>query len=261
VLGVSRVALLQVSSDASETVAVRVDRVLGTLADAVGDADIAVLPELWIPGAFDLELIRQVAEPLDSPVLDRIRTIAADSSTWVHAGSYAERLPDGTTYNTAVLIDPDGDIVATYRKRHLFGFAEGERTIMAAGDGLVVVETPLGRTGLATCYDLRFPEMFRDLTELGAQTFLLCSGWPTPRIEHWRVLARARAIEDLAWVVAANGVGSHAGITLGGHSIVVDPLGEIVAEAAGDESIVIADVEPGRSDTWRRSFPALGDRR
>jgi len=127
--------------------------------------------------------------------------------------------------------------MARYDKVHLFQLNDSagnvdETTTYLPGEGPVSFGWMGWTIGLSICYDLRFPEMFRDLTELGAQTFLLCSGWPTPRIEHWRVLARARAIEDLAWVVAANGVGSHAGITLGGHSIVVDPLGEIVAEAA-----------------------------
>lgn len=257
----SRVALLQVASDAREAPLPRIDRVLGILADTLPDCDMAVLPELWISGAFDMPLAREVAAPLDGPVIDRIRTMAADSSTWIHAGSYAERLPDGRTFNTAVLIGPDGEIVASYRKRHLFGFATGERTLMSEGDALVVVDTPLGRTGLATCYDLRFPEMFRSLVEAGAQTFLLCSGWPTPRIEHWRVLARARAIEDLAWLVACNGVGSHADITLGGNSIVVDPKGEVVAHADDTETVLFADVQPQMADEWREAFPALGDRR
>jgi predicted amidohydrolase len=257
----SRVALLQVSSDASEGPTDRIERVLGMLGEVLPQADIAVLPELWISGAFDLPLARQVAAPLDNPVISRIQAMAAQTGTWIHAGSYAERLPDGQTFNTAVLIGPGGEIVATYRKRHLFGFETGERTLMSFGDGLVVAETPLGATGLATCYDLRFPEMFRDLIDAGAETFLLASGWPTPRIEHWRVLARARAIEDLAWVVACNGVGNHADITLGGHSIVVDPQGNVVAEAGDEETVLFADVEPEKSAEWRKAFPALGDRR
>ena len=231
------------------------------LEETLPQADIAVLPELWISGAFDLPLAREVAAPLDFPVLERIRAMAKATDTWVHAGSYAERLPDGRTFNTAVLIGPDGEIVATYRKRHLFGFATGERTLITAGDALIVAETPLGHTGIATCYDLRFPEMFRDLVEAGAETFLVASGWPTPRIGHWDVLTRARAIEDQAWMVACNGVGSHADITLGGHSIVVDPQGNVVAEAGGDETVLFADVEPRRAAEWRQSFPVLDDRR
>jgi predicted amidohydrolase len=257
---VSRVALLQVSSDASESAADRIERVLGILEETLPQADIAVLPELWISGAFDLPLAREVAAPLDFPVLERIRAMAKVADTWVHAGSYAERLPDGRTFNTAVLIGPDGEIVATYRKRHLFGFATGERTLITAGEALIVAETPLGHTGIATCYDLRFPEMFRDLVEAGAETFLVASGWPTPRIGHWDVLTRARAIEDQAWMVACNGVGSHADITLGGHSIVIDPTGNVVAEAGDDETVLFADVEPGRAREWREAFPVLDDR-
>lgn len=256
----SRVALLQVSSDASESAPDRIERVLGTLEETLPQADIAVLPELWISGAFDLPLAREVAAPLDFPVLERIRAMAKAAGTWVHAGSYAERLPDGRTFNTAVLIGPDGEIVATYRKRHLFGFATGERTLITAGDALIVAETPLGHTGIATCYDLRFPEMFRDLVDAGAETFLVASGWPTPRIGHWDVLTRARAIEDQAWMVACNGVGSHADITLGGHSIVIDPQGTVVAEAGDGETVLFADVEPGRAREWREAFPVLDDR-
>ncbi len=256
----SRVALLQISSDASESAPDRIDRVLGILEETLPQADIAVLPELWISGAFDLPLAREVAAPLDFPVLESIRAMAKAADTWVHAGSYAERLPDGRTFNTAALIGPDGELVATYRKRHLFGFATGERTLITAGDALIVAETPLGHTGIATCYDLRFPEMFRDLVEAGAETFLVASGWPTPRIGHWDVLTRARAIEDQAWMVACNGVGSHADITLGGHSIVIDPQGNVVAEAGDDETVLFADVEPGRAREWREAFPVLDDR-
>lgn len=256
----SRVALLQLSSDANESAGDRIERALGLLRQAIPETDLVVLPELWIPGAFDLALAREVAAPLDSPVIGRIREMASAGKTWVHAGSHAERSPDGRTFNTSVLIGPDGDIVATYRKRHLFGFADGERTLITAGDEVVVAETPLGHTGLATCYDLRFPEMFRDLVDSGAETFLLASGWPTPRINHWRVLAQARAIENQAWVIACNGVGSHAGITLGGHSIVVDPQGVIAAEAGDEETVLYAEIEPGRAREWREAFPVLSDR-
>ena len=256
----SRVALVQASSDATEAPSLRAERVLGLLADALPDCDLAVLPELWLSGAFDLPIAREVAAPLDSPLLDRIRTMAADEGTWVHAGSFAERTAEGATYNTAVLVGPDGSLAAIYRKRHLFGFAEGERTLMSAGTDLVVVDTPLGPTGLATCYDLRFPEMFRSLVDRGAEAFLLCSGWPTLRLEPWRVLTRARAIENLAWLVAANGVGSHAGITLGGRSVVVDPQGSVVAEGGESEEILVATVEPAVVTEWRTEFPALDDR-
>ena len=257
----SRVALLQVASDARETPDARIDRVLGMLADALPDADMVVLPELWVPGAFNLTVARDVAAPLSSPVMDRIRSLAAAASTWVHAGSFAEALPDGRIFNTAVLIGPSGDIVATYRKRHLFGFATGERTVISEGDALVVVETPLGATGLATCYDLRFPEMFRQLVDRGAQSFLVASGWPTRRIEHWRILARARAIENQAWMLACNEVGSHAGVVLGGNSMIVDPWGAVVAEGDNSECVVSAEIDPEYVTETRQIFPVLADRK
>ena len=130
---------------------------------------------------------------------------------------------------------------------------------MSSGDELVVVETPLGPTGLATCYDLRFPELFRALTEGGATAFLLTSGWPTPRIEHWDVLTRARAIENQAWFIACNEVGTQPGIELGGHSVVVDPQGAVVCQAGSEEEVVLVDVDPEASARWRDEFPVLDD--
>ena len=176
------------------------------------------------------------------------------------AFAHAEALA-GNTYNTAVLIGPNGDIRATYRKVHLFGFSGGETTLMTAGDDLVVVDTPLGPTGLATCYDLRFPEMFRQLVDRGAQSFLVASGWPTRRIEHWRILARARAIENQAWMLACNEVGSHAGVVLGGNSMIVDPWGAIVAEGDSSECVVSAELDPEYVTETRQIFPVLADRK
>jgi predicted amidohydrolase len=255
------VALVQLDVSGTESVPDRVVRTLGLVREAARTANLVVLPELWHVGAFDLSGAREHAEPIDGPLVTALREMAATTGTWLHGGSFAELAPDGRRYNTAVLIGPDGSLVAAYRKIHLFGFAEGERTVMTAGDDLVVVPTPLGDTGLATCYDLRFPEQFRGLTEAGASVFLLCSGWPDTRIEHWSVLARARAIEDQAWVVACNEVGTHAGVRLGGHSIVVDPMGRVVAEGGSDEEIVVATIDTTVPQAWRRDFPVLPDRR
>jgi predicted amidohydrolase len=189
-----------------------------------------------------------------------MRAAAAAAGLWLHAGSFAES-SGGHRYNTSVVIDPSGDVVATYRKQHLFGWEDGEPSVMTAGDTLVVLPTPLGATGLATCYDLRFPELYRRLVESGTETFLMASGWPMPRIEHWTVLARARAIENQAWVVACNTAGTHNGVLMGGRSLVVDPRGTVVAEAGDGEEILYADVDPAAAREWRLAFPALADRR
>jgi predicted amidohydrolase len=255
----TRVALVQLDVNDSETIPERIERA-GALVEGLVDVDLAVLPELWHVGAFDLEAARENAQPMDGPVVTRMRAAAAKAGIWLHAGSFAE-LSGGHRYNTSVVIDPSGDVVATYRKQHLFGWEDGEPSVMTAGDTLVVLPTPLGATGLATCYDLRFPELYRRLVDSGTETFLMASGWPMPRIEHWSILARARAIENQAWVVACNTAGTHNGVLMGGRSVVIDPRGTVVAEAGDEEEILYAEVDPAAVREWRQAFPALTDRR
>jgi predicted amidohydrolase len=130
---------------------------------------------------------------------------------------------------------------------------------LSGGEDLVVTHTPLGATGLATCYDLRFPELFRALTERGATAVLLTSGWPRVRLEHWDVLTRARAIENQYWVIACNQVGEQHGVVLGGGSVVIDPRGDVVARAGVGEEILVAEVDPLLSEQARGQFPVLND--
>lgn len=254
----TRVALIQLDVSSTETPAARVQRAAAMVRGLQG-VELAVLPELWHVGAFDLELARAEAQPLDGPVVTAMREAARDAGIWLHAGSFAE-LAGAERFNTSVIIDPAGDVVATYRKLHLFGWEDGEPSVMTAGVSPVILPSPLGATGLATCYDLRFPELYRRLVDSGAETFLMASGWPEPRIAHWTVLAQARAIENQAWMVACNSAGTHAGVLMGGRSIVVDPRGTVVAEAGSAEEILYADVDPEVVRTWRRSFPVLADR-
>ncbi len=254
-----RVALVQLDCSSTETVAARTARTLDLVGRTAAEADMVVLPELWHVGAFEVDAAREHAQPVDGPLTAALGTLAAEHRTWVHGGSMCEVDEDGQHYNTSVLFAPDGELVATYRKVHLFGFDGGETTLMSGGDELVVVDTPLGPTGLATCYDLRFPELFRALTEGGATAFLVSSGWPTQRIGHWDVLTRARAIENQAWLLACNEVGQQSGMRLGGHSVAVSPTGEVLADGGTDEQVVIVDVDPDLSARWRAEFPALAD--
>jgi len=253
-----RIALVQLRCESSEPLASRVERAHELVREAAGRAEFVVLPELWHSGAFDLAGARAAAEPIDGPLITGLRTLAAELGIWLHGGSFTE-VDHHDHYNTSVLIDPRGELVVTYRKIHLFGFADGERTLMSSGDELVVVDTPLGPTGLATCYDLRFPELFRALTEGGATCFVVTSGWPASRIEHWDVLTRARAIEDQCWLIACNEVGEQPGVSLGGHSIVVDPRGVVIAQAGDGEEILYAEIDPAEPERWRAAFPALAD--
>ena len=252
------VALIQLDCSSSEPVESRIARAHRMIGEAAAKAELVVLPELWHCGAFDIDAARTNAEPIDGPLVTGLAAAAKEHGIWLHGGSFAE-IDGGDHYNTSVLFTPDGRLAANYRKIHLFGFEGGETVLMSGGEELVVVDTPLGPTGLATCYDPRFPELFRALTAGDATAVVMCSGWPTPRIEHWDVLTRARAIEDQMWIIACNEVGEQPGITLGGHSVVVDPKGNVVAQAGEEETILYAQIDPELSGQWRAQFPALKD--
>ena len=253
-----RVAVIQADCSSTEGYAQRMERVLVETDRACEQADLVVLPELWSTGAFDVDSAREHALPFDCRLVSRMADLARTKGVWLHGGSFAEVTDSGQHFNTSVLFAPDGSIAATYRKIHVFGYG-GEAELMTAGTELAVVETPLGPTGLATCYDLRFPEQFRALTRLGAQAFLVTSGWPTKRIDAWDVLVRSRAIENQAWVVACNQVGLQGTVQLGGHSAVIDPLGDVVSIAGVDETALYASIDASLVTQWRDEFPALRD--
>ncbi len=254
-----RVALIQLDCSTSESVADRVTRTFELVERTASQADILVLPEMWHVGAHDVDAAREHAQPIDGPLVTGLAALAREHRIWLHGGSFCEVDADGNHFNTSVLFAPDGELVGTYRKVHLFGFEGGETVLMSGGDELVVVDTPLGPTGLATCYDLRFPELFRALTEGGATALLIASGWPTSRIGHWDVLAQARAIENQVWLLACNEVGQQGAVELGGHSIAVSPTGAVVAHGGSDEQVVIVEVDPDEVTRWREQFPVLAD--
>jgi predicted amidohydrolase len=251
-----RVHVIQLAYGDEEPPAERTARVAG-LVRAQRGADLVVLPELWPQGGFAYDCWDEAAQPLDGPVVTALREAARDLGASVHMGSVVERDPAGRLFNTAVLIGADGAVLATYRKIHLFGFGEGEPKLMTPGEEVVVHD----RLGLATCYDLRFPEQFRALLDAGAEVVLVPAAWPAKRVHHWRLLAQARAVENQSYVVACNTAGTHAGVPMGGGSIVVDPWGEVLAEAGRDEEVLVVDLDVARVRTTRESFPILADRR
>ncbi|GGU28222.1 carbon-nitrogen family hydrolase [Streptomyces lavendofoliae] len=255
-----RASLIQIAVDPAESPNSRRARVASLVAEQRGVADLVVLPELWPVGAFAYESFEAEAEPLDGPTHRAMAKAAAEASVWLHAGSVVERAPDGALYNTALVFSPSGELAATYRKMHRFGFDAGEAVMMAAGDALVTVPVPDLPLGVATCYDLRFPEMFRGLVDAGALAFVVSAGWPARRREHWTLLARARAVENQAYVLACGTGGTHAGVPQAGHSLVVDPWGEVLAEAGDGEETLTVDLDPALVATTRDRFPALKDR-
>lgn len=251
-----RVHVIQLSYGDDESLTQRTDRV-AALVRAQRGADLVVLPELWPHGGFTYDAWEVQAQGLDGTVVRALQAATRELGCPVHMGSLVERDETGRLFNTSVLLGADGEILTTYRKVHLFGFGEGEPKVMTAGHGPVVHE----QLGLATCYDLRFPEMFRALLDGGAEVVLMPAAWPAKRVQHWRLLSQARAVENQSYVVACNTAGTHSGVAMGGHSMVVDPWGEVVAEAGEDEQILVADLDLELVRSTRSSFPVLADRR
>lgn len=256
-----QIRLWQIDCSDTESPLDREARVLDDLPRVAKGVDLLVLPELWTVGAFNLAAISEHRATDD--LVHRLGILAGEAGVWLHAGSLPLGIADshGRTFNTSLLYNPEGKLVTTYRKQHLFGFADGERTVVAPGDELVTVPTLLGPTGLATCYDLRFPELFRGLVDEGAETLLLSAGWPTARYHHWWVLVQARAIENQALTIACNARGRNGDVVLAGGSMVVDAKGQVIVQGGPDDEYVDAIVDADLTATWRRDFPVLQDRR
>ncbi|MEU9026222.1 carbon-nitrogen family hydrolase [Streptomyces sp. NPDC048383] len=254
-----RASLIQIAVNDGESVASRRSRVAELVRDQ-SDSDLVVLPELWTVGAFAYEQFETEAEPLDGPTYESMADAARDAGVWLHAGSIVERAGDGSLYNTALTLSPKGELAATYRKIHRFGFDQGEAVLMSAGDSLTTVTLPEQTLGISTCYDLRFPELFRGLVDAGATTMVVAAGWPARRRSHWTLLNRARAVEDQAYVLGCALAGTHAGVEQSGHSLVVDPWGEVLAEAGPGEDVITVDLDPKKVAETREQFPALKDR-
>ncbi|MFJ6696576.1 carbon-nitrogen family hydrolase [Streptomyces sp. NPDC091272] len=262
-----RASLLQIDVKDEESVNSRRERVASLVREQQG-SDLVVLPELWPTGAWGYQGFAEEAEPLKGPTYEAMAKAARDIGAWLHAGSFVERAApedgsasaQGALYNTSLVFAPDGELAACYRKIHRFGFDEGEAVLMGAGRELVTVRTPELHLGLATCYDLRFPELFRGLVDGGAEAFVVPAGWPVKRRGHWTLLARARAVENQAYVLACGTAGTHAGVEQAGYSVVVDPWGEVLAEAGAGEEVLVVDLDPARPAATREQFPALKDR-
>lgn len=268
-----RIALIQLGYGDDESVADRTERAAAMVREQSGH-DLVVLPELWAAGGFAYREWPARAEAADGPVARAMADAARDAGVLLHAGSIVERPADGARgpegkdlWNTSLVFGPDGQPLATYRKIHRFGFGQGEPRLMEAGDALAAVDLPDAATGrswqagLSTCYDLRFPELYRAQLDAGAWLFVVPAAWPMARVRHWTLLAHARAIEDQCVVVACNTAGTHAGVQMGGHSQVVLPTGELAGGAGADEQVLSVEVDMEAVADYRRTFPVLQDRR
>ena len=235
---------------------------LNTAARAVGEAArrgsrLVILPELWTTGVALGDASAQDT-PSQFDAVAAMRDLARADNVAV-AGS--AMLRDGDRYfNVLVMVDRDGALLGSYKKVHLFTPMD-EHAFIAPGAEHVVCNAPCGPTGLAVCYDLRFPELFRRLADDGARLVILPAEWPHPRLEHWKILSRARAIENQCFFVAANAAGTQGRYTFCGHSAVIDPWGEAVAEAGEEETVLTATIDLDEVARVRERFPALKDRR
>jgi deaminated glutathione amidase len=266
-----RAALLQMTTGIDP--AANLATIVQAMRDAKGQgADMLFTPEM--SGYLDRDRARAaervVAEELD-PVLAGVRAAAAELGLWVAIGSLAVRDPavSAKARNRAYLIDDSGEIRARYDKMHLFdvdlptGESWRESNSYVPGEGAVLAGTPWAAIGLSICYDLRFPDLYRTLSDAGAAILAIPAAFTVPTGEaHWHVLLRARAIEAGCFVIAAAQTGHHAdGRQTYGHSLVVDPWGEVVLDMGQEAGLGIVDLDLGRVAAVRARIPALDHRR
>jgi deaminated glutathione amidase len=260
-----RVALGQIP--VSSRPAVNLERVQTALREAAGGgADLAVFPEATqVRFGSDLQA---AAEPLDGPFCSGLAAAAKDTGVGLVAGVF-EPAPDGRVYNTAVVFDGRGELVASYRKLHLFdAFGHRESDQVAAGSAPVVCTLAGVRAGLAICYDVRFPELFRALAAGGAELVVLPAAWAAGlfKEEHWVTLVRARAIENTVWVAAVGQVPdpderATRAATGVGRSMLVDPLGVVRLDLGPMPGLAVGEVDAGLVETVRATVPSLANRR
>lgn len=212
-------------------------------------------------GYFGFDDYRELCEPINGDTVAACREWARRLGCYLHLGSFVECSADGRLYNTAVLIDPAGEIAHTYRKIHVFGYRSREAELLTPGSDITVADTALGPVAAATCYDLRFPELWRALVDAGAHIVIVPAAWPAARIEHWRLFTTCRAVEEQILLIACNAVGDQGGIELGGRSRIVDPWGVVLTEADDSECVTWCEVDTAVIARVRNEFPVLQDRR
>ncbi len=267
----TRIALLQMTAGIDPAANAR------TIGDAVyeaarGGAGMLFTPEM--SGLLDRDRKRATAHIVPenaNPVLAAAREAATGHGLWVALGSLAVAGERGMWANRSFLIDPTGAIVARYDKIHMFdvdlesGESWRESSAFAPGERVITADhTPLGRLGLTVCYDLRFPALFEELGRRRCDAIAIPAAFTVPTGKaHWHLLQRARAVEASAWVIAAAQVGAHAdGRRTYGHSLVVDPWGEVVLDMGGETAgVAFAEIDPARTAEVRRQLPSLANKR
>jgi predicted amidohydrolase len=218
----------------------------------------------------DLARAAQEAESLDGPTVSALCMLAIEHQLWLVGGSIAERTNNGKAFNTSLTINPTGDVVGIYRKMHLFDVDLGatlrvqESDHLAPGESVAGISTDSAELGVAICYDLRFPELFRQLSAQGTEILCVPAAFTyTTGQDHWELLVRARAVENQCYLIAANQVGQHSPASRSfGNSLIVDPWGRVLAKASGEhDEVIVADLSGKLLSETRARVPALRHRR
>ena len=263
-----RAAVAQMNSGADKEANIASALDLVDQAAAAG-ARLVALPEVWAYLGPD-EGNRPSAEPIPGPITEHLAGRARRHGIYIHGGSILEtESGEPGVFNTAFVINPSGELIATYRKIHMFdvelagGESYRESATVTSGHEIVVTEIDGIRVGLATCYDLRFPELFRILALRGAQAIVLPAAFTlTTGKDHWETLIRARAIENQLYMIASAQWGMHPpGAWCYGRSMIVDPWGAVIATAADGVGVATAMIQPSWVEAVRRQVPSLANRR
>ncbi|MCG8600069.1 MAG: carbon-nitrogen family hydrolase [Verrucomicrobiales bacterium] len=228
-------------------------RVRELLSDA-GTTDLLILPEMFSSG-FSMN-VAATAEPDDLPTEAFLRELAGNHSAAALGGLV--RPGEEKCHNELIAFSPDGVELGRYRKNRTFRYTN-ESDFYENGTDITVFEWQDWKIAPLICYDLRFPELFRRATAKGAELIVVIASWPSVRVDHWVTLLRARAIENLAYVVGVNRTGQDPNLEYPGRSIVVDPRGEIVADGGADDGLIEAEIDLEKVRGWRSEFPALLD--
>ena len=231
-------------------------------------ATLIVLPEVFAWRGPRAEEPTQV-EPIPGPTSERLRALARCHQIYLLAGSFLEKGDGPRSYNTSLLLNPQGDVLANYRKIHLFDVdipgqvRVKESDTKEPGAAVVASTTPLGVLGLSVCYDLRFPELYRQLAAKGAEVMFVPSAFTFPTgAAHWEPLLRARAIENQTYIIAPNQIGKNAhGYADYGNSMIIDPWGKVIARAPDKECLITAEIDRDYVEKVRKELPCLAHRR
>ncbi|WP_123040743.1 carbon-nitrogen family hydrolase [Cohnella candidum] len=255
-----RLALIQMNIEAGnpEENFARMERWMKEAVSRMPKPDVLVLPEMWNTG-YALDRIGELADPSGERTKAFFSAFCREHQVNVLAGSVAEKRGDGVT-NTIHVFGRDGAELGEYSKIHLFQLMD-EHLHLQAGDQPGRFELEGIPAAAMICYDIRFPELARKLALGGAKILFVPAEWPHPRLHHWRTLLQARAIENQMFVVSCNTVGMSGGSSFFGHSMVIDPWGEVLAEAGEEETILEAEIALGLADEVRGRIPVFADRR